>query len=164
MNVSKLVLLAVALLMSGSICQSQSVQDYDVHLARLEASTLSWEAQINQIDPAQLDVGYNVGKLIDRYKEILLGNIDLAYRYSTNIPKKRSLGSEIELFGVLKEIQSNMDELSTLLAEQSNQKAQSWGQQIGAISGGALNSAEEYQRTSVEHFADELERRCGAAQ
>jgi hypothetical protein len=162
--VSKLVLLAVVSLLSVPICQSQSVQDYDAHLATLGASTLSWQAQIKQIVAAQLDVGYNVGKLIDRYKEILLGNIDLAYRYSTNIPQKRSLGSEIELFGVLKEIQSNMDALSTLLAEQSNQKAQSWGQQIGAISAGALNSAEEYQRTSVEHFADELERRCSSPQ
>ena len=151
--------------MSWSICQAQSIQDYDSHLARLHTSALSWQAQIKAIDPAQLDVRYNIGKLIDQSKAILLANINLAYRYSTNIPQRdRSLGSEIELICILKEIQSNMDALSTLLVDQSNQKAQSWVQLIAAISNDTINSEEQYQRIAVEHFADELERRCGPAE
>ncbi len=160
----KLVLLAVVLFMSRSICQSQSVQDYDAHLARLQTSILSWQAQIKQIDPAQLDVRYNVGKLIDRGKETLLANLTSAYRYSTNIPKERSLGSEIELICALKEIELNVDLLTALLVDQSDKKAQSWGQQIAAISNGTIISEEQYQRIAVEHFADELERRCSPAQ
>ncbi len=161
---SEVMLVVVVLLLSGLTSQAQSVQDYDAHLARLHTSILSWQAQIKQIDPAQLNVTYSAGKLIDQYKDIVMKNIDIADLYATNIPRKRSLGSEIELLGILKEIHCDMDALSSLLADQNNQKAQSWGEQIGGISSGSLDSEEQYQRTSVEHFADELERRCGPAQ
>jgi hypothetical protein len=93
--VSRLLLLAVVLLLSGPICQPQTVQDYDAHLAKLPRSIPEWRAQIEAVDPAKIVIPYHIGKLIEDNKQVLLQDLELVSLYSTNIPAKRSLSAEI---------------------------------------------------------------------
>ncbi len=156
--------LAILLLAGNPFAQAQSVQAYDAHLSNLQKSIPGWRAQIDEIDPATIVVPYHIGKLIEDNKKILLQNLELVSLYSTNIPAKRSLSAEIDLFGLLKEVHSNMDALSDVLLGMVNsdqKKAQTWGERLGAITSGPLNTEEAYQIKAVDGFADELERRCG---
>jgi hypothetical protein len=163
--VSKLMLLAVVLLLSGPICQAQSVQDYDAHLARLQKSIPEWRAQIDAVDPAKIEVPYHIGKFIDDSKKVLVQNLDLVSLYSANLPSKRSLSAEIDLYALLREVHSNIDMLSDTLMNMvgDNQKtAQAWAKQLDGIASGPLNVEEQYQIQALDAFANDLEHRCGS--
>jgi len=159
-------LVVVVLLLSGLTSQSQSVQDYDAHLARLQKSIPEWQAQIEAVDPTKIEVPYHIGKLIDDSKKILLENLGLVSFYSANIPSKRSLSEEINLYSSLRDVHLNLDDLSSTLLSMvaTDQKAaQRWGEQLGTIATGPLNSEELYQIQALTGFANELERRCGVS-
>jgi hypothetical protein len=113
--VCKLVLLAVVCFLSWSICQSQSVQEYDAHLVRLQKSVPVWRAQIEAIDPAKIKVSYQTGKLPEDTKNLLLKNLLTISITTGAIREQRQLALEINLYSTLAGLHSNMDALSDLL-------------------------------------------------
>jgi hypothetical protein len=167
-SVSRLALLIVVMVLanplSQSQTQSQSAQDYDAHLAKLQKSIADWQAQIEAVDPAKIEVSYQTGKLLEDTKTILLKNLLTISVTTAAIREQRQLSLEINLYSSLAGLHSNMDSLSDLLfyTVASDQKpATAWAQTIGAIANGSLNDEEEYQIDAVVKSADALERRCG---
>ena len=100
-TVSKVMLVVVVLLLSGLTSQSQSVQDYDAHLARLQKSIPEWQAQIEAVDPAKINVSYQTGKLLESVKNLLLKDLLTISISTAAIREQRQLSLEINLYSAL---------------------------------------------------------------
>ncbi len=142
-------------------CWSQEDQDYERHIVGLQKLIPEWEGQIDAIDPAQLAIPYTTGKLIEDNKTILKQNLDLAFRYTSAIRAQHHLSAEIELYGLLREVHSTLNDLSDVLAVIKSQKAATeWAEGLATIGNGPLNQEEQFQIGKLDVFADDLERRC----
>lgn len=161
---TKLTCIAVGLLLmiQAPHGRAQQSQEYERHIVALQKMIPEWEAQIDAIDPAQLAIPYTTGKLIEDNKTILKQNLELASRYTFAIQAHDHLGAEIELFGLLKDVHSTLNDLSDVLAVIKSQKtAMNWAEGLATIGNGALNQEEQFQIGELDAFADDLERRCG---
>jgi hypothetical protein len=145
--------------------QSQSVQDYDAHLSKLQKSVPTWKAQVDAVDLTRANVSYNLGKILDDDKKALKENIGLIAFYSAVIPAKRQLSAQINLYAALRDAYENVNDLGGTLASGSGPGKTielTWANQLANTIQGPLNDEIQFQIQAFWTFADDTERRCGA--
>jgi hypothetical protein len=163
-KVNRLVCFAL-LLTAAAPLQSQSVQDYDAHLSKLQQSVQMWKAQVDAIDLTRTNISYNLGKLIDDDKKMLKENIGLIAFYSTVIRSNRQLSAQINLYAALRDAYENVNDLGGTLANISGPGKTielTWANQLSNTIQGPLNDEIQFQIKALGSFADDTERRCGA--
>jgi hypothetical protein len=140
-----------------------SQKEYSQHLSDLEKSLPNWQWEIKQIEISKLQVSYQNGVVLEKTRNIALGNMLNAYVFIGKIRLTNRLSDEISLFGLLGEINTSMaglsDDLSQFTSRGDGKRVVEWQEKISKITYD-VSVEQVFQLNVVRSFADALQDRA----
>jgi hypothetical protein len=131
-----------------------SPSQYQDYLNRLDVASAQWQKQVNSVNMEKLSIDYATGKMMERARHAILGNLDLLRGF---VKEQRSIDRLSVDVGIEEVIGDAFDPVSTLLSIlPTNQQGSTLQQSLSSIQTEMSDLQLEIRQHTVA-YADKLQ-------